>query len=43
MNMKYMGSKPIDVNDNGEPINKNEAKAKGYTKEYIKVMKDFEK
>ena len=42
-NLKYMGSKPIDVNEHGEPINKNDAKAKGYTKEYIKVMKDFEK
>jgi hypothetical protein len=43
VNMKFIGSEPIEINDNGEPVNKSDAKAKGYTKEYIKVMKDFEK
>lgn len=42
-NMKYIGCEPIEVNEHGEPINKNDAKAKGYSKEYTKIMKDFEK
>lgn len=42
-NMKYVGCEPIEVNEHGEPINKNDAKTKGYSKEYTKTMKDFEK
>ena len=41
MDMKYMGCEPIEMNDNGEPVNKNKI-PKGYTREYIKFMKDFE-
>ena len=40
-NLKYLGSEPVETGDNGELLNKN--KCKGYSKEYIKVMKDFEK
>ena len=41
--IKYIGCEPIEANEHGEAVNKNDAKTKGYTKEYIKVMKDFEK
>jgi hypothetical protein len=47
-NMKYVGCEPVEVNEHGEPIYKNDAKTKqkcdkGYSKEYIKIMRDFEK
>ena len=32
---------PIETNDNGEPLIKTKL-PKGYTKDYIKVLKDFE-
>ena len=32
---------PVETNDNGDPLYKNKV-PKGYTREYIKVMKDFE-
>jgi len=41
--MKYVGCEPIEANEHGEPVNKNDAKTKGYSKEYTKIMKDFEK
>jgi hypothetical protein len=41
--MKYVGCDPIEVNEHGDPINKNDAKTKGYSKEYTKIMKDFER
>jgi hypothetical protein len=39
--MKYVGFTPIECNDFGEPVNKSKV-PKGYTKEYIKTMKEFE-
>ena len=39
-NMRYYGCEAIETNDNDEPLNKSKA-PKGYTKEYMKVMKDF--
>ena len=41
LNMKYIGCDPVEANDNGEPIHKNKV-PKGFNKEYIKVLKDFE-
>ena len=41
MNMNYIGEEPIETDENGDPIHKSKV-PKGYTNEYIKLMKDFE-
>ena len=40
--IKYLGCDPIELNDNGDPVNKNDPKTKIYNKEYIRTLKNFE-
>lgn len=39
--MKWMGAEPVETNELGDPVNKSKV-PKGYTREYIKLMKEFE-
>lgn len=42
LQMNYVGSEPIETNDNGDPFNKSKL-PKGYTRDYVKVLNDFER
>lgn len=40
--MKYIGCEPVEVDENGDPVNKNDLKTKNYGKDYLKLLKNFE-
>ena len=40
--LRYMGCEPVELDESGEPVNKNDPKTRNYTKEYIKLLKNFE-
>ena len=42
LGLKFVGCEPIETNDNGDPLHKSKL-PKGYTREYIRVLKQFEK
>jgi hypothetical protein len=42
LNLRFVGCEPVETNDNAEALNKSKL-PKGYTKEYVRLMKEFEK